>query len=207
MDLLHLPEHVKLMVVTKNQSVLAINNVIKQHSVKLIGESRWQEAKQKIDYYPKNIPKHFIGHVQTNKAKEIIEAFDCIESVDSLKLINIIDKSVETLHAMSLRYQKYPIFLQVNISNDPNKHGFMVSELNKAIEHCHKMFHVELLGLMTITAKQTKEAVKQDFKKMKQLQIKHCLKELSMGMSADWDLAVEEGATIIRIGNKLFNNY
>lgn len=194
-----IPPSVKLMAVTKGHTVEEIQAILERYPIALIGENRWQEAKNKLNQLPSTIPKHFIGHVQTNKIKEIITNFECIESVDSTRLLEIIDKSVEILH------KKYPIFLQVNISNDPGKHGFKIDELDTAVTQCQKMFHVELLGLMTITARQNMEDTRRDFKLMKKLQNKYQLSELSMGMSNDWDIAIEEGATIIRIGKALFN--
>ena len=194
-----IPQHVQVMAVTKGRTLEEIKLVLEHHNVKLIGESRWQEAKTKLPHLPKEIAKHFIGHVQTNKLKEIMANFDCIESVDSIKLLEKIDALAEALHV------KYPIFLQINISSDPNKYGFTVDELPKIVEQCQKMFHVELLGLMAITAKQTIDQSRKDFKQLKQLQQTYQLKELSMGMSTDYNVAIEEGATIIRIGKALFN--
>lgn len=186
------------MAVTKTVPIERILPVLAEQKITLIGESRWQEAKDKLAQYPVGIEKHFIGHLQTNKVKEVVTAFDAIETIDSDRL----------LLAMAVEAQKQgkvlPIFLQVNVSNDPAKHGFLPEELTAVIEQLKQFEQLELLGLMTITAQQSKEKTRQDFKTMKKLQTRFGLKELSMGMSADWEIAAEEGATIVRLGSALF---
>lgn len=198
-NLQQLPSAVKIMAVTKGHSVEEIEAVLDKYSITVIGENRWQEAQEKLPYLSKNIEKHFIGHVQRNKLKEIMHNFDVIESIDSFELLQKINDLSKKKGP-----EKYPIFLQVNISDDPNKHGFLVEKLGTAVERCKNMFHVELLGLMAITAKQTPEQTRKDFHHMKQLQGKYHLRELSMGMSDDWQIAVEEGTTIVRLGKTLF---
>ena len=182
------------MAVTKTVPVERILRVLGEHNIQLIGENRWQEAKSKLPSLPPGTEKHFIGHLQTNKVKEVVEAFDCIETVDSLKLakaINAINKPAD-------------VFLQVNVSQDPAKHGFLPNELEAALSQIQLLKNLNVTGLMTITAKQTKDQTRQDFRMMKQLQTKLGLQELSMGMSDDWQIAVEEGATIVRLGSALF---
>ena len=96
------------------------------------------------------------------------------------------------------------MFLQVNISNDPQKFGFAPEELEAVLGTANKLQFAKVVGLMTITAQQSLEQTRVDFKAMKRLQLKYQLPELSMGMSADWNIAVEEGATIVRLGTALF---
>jgi len=189
----------RIMAVTKKVPIEQILPVLKNRQITLIGESRWQDAKVKLPLLPNGIEKHFIGHLQTNKVKEVVEAFDCIESVDSLKLATAINKVATELKKV------FPIFLQVNISNDPAKFGFLVNELPNILANISQYKNIKIIGLMTITAKESEQEVRIDFKKMKQLQQAYNLPELSMGMSADWEIAVEEGATIVRLGRALFN--
>ncbi len=182
------------MAVTKTIPIEHVLSVLRDRQIDLIGENRWQEAKTKLPLLPAGIEKHFIGHLQTNKVAEVVEAFDCIETVDSLKLANAIQNTNKPID----------VFLQVNVSRDPAKHGFMPNELETAFRQIRTMKNIQVDGLMTITAKQTKDQTRQDFRMMKQLQMKLGLQELSMGMSGDWEMAVEEGATIVRLGSALF---
>ncbi len=186
------------MAVTKTIPIEQILPVLNEQQITLIGESRWQEAKTKLPKLPAGTEKHFIGHLQSNKAKEVITAFDAIEAVDSVKLLQTIATIADQ------RGKSMPIFLQVNVSNDPAKYGFKPAELKEVVVLAQSLRGVELVGLMTITAKQSPEQTRADFKHMKQLQLQYQLPELSMGMSDDWKIAEEEGATIVRLGTALF---
>lgn len=191
-------EKYRIMAVTKNVPIERILPVLSKLKIDLIGESRWQEAKEKLPFFPAGVEKHFIGHLQTNKAKEVVEAFDCIGTIDSVKLAVIVNQAAAGLN------KTIPIFIQVNISNDTFKYGFLPKELANVIEQIKQFEHLELIGLMAITAKQNKKQTRRDFRAMKELQIKFGLAELSMGMSNDWKIAIEEGATIVRLGSALF---
>lgn len=188
------------MAVTKNVPIERILPVLQERKIDLIGESRWQEAKEKLPLLPKNVETHFIGHLQTNKVTEVVQAFDCIETIDSLKLAGVVDEAGTELNKI------IPIFLQINISNDPAKHGFSAEHLVSIIEQVEQFGYLELVGLMAITAKQDEKKTRHDFAEMKKLQIQFGLRELSMGMSDDWQIAVEEGATIVRLGTALFGD-
>ncbi len=199
METINVPRSVTVMAVTKGVSIERIIPVLQKANITLIGESRWQEAKDKLRFLPEHIEKHFIGHLQTNKAKEVVESFDCIESVDGLKLANAINSA-------AIKQNKImPIYLQINISADPNKHGILVNDVDATLQHIKLLGHIVVKGLMTITADdQSDEETRADFRRMKQLQLRYGLPELSMGMSNDWQIAVEEGATIVRLGRTLF---
>jgi pyridoxal phosphate enzyme (YggS family) len=188
----------RIMAVTKTIPVERILPILRERGITLVGESRWQEAKTKLPLLPADVEKHFIGHLQTNKAAEVVQAFDCIETVDSVKLAEAISTAAK--HSKKIM----SIFLQVNISNDPAKHGFTVTTLDGAVSTVRALSHVRLDGLMTITAKQSKAATRSDFRTMKTLQQQFSLPELSMGMSADWKIAEAEGSTIVRLGTALF---
>lgn len=188
----------RIMAVTKTVPIEQILPVLAERQITLIGESRWQEAKDKLPRLPVQIEKHFIGHLQSNKVKEVVSAFDAIETIDSDKL----------LLAVAMEAQKQgkvlPIFLQVNISEDPAKYGFHEQDLAATILKARSLPAVRLVGLMTITAQQSIEQTKQEFRKMKELQLQFGLEELSMGMSNDWEVARDAGATIVRLGTVLF---
>lgn len=186
------------MAVTKGVPTERILPVLQQRHITLIGESRWQEAQTKLPLLPAGIEKHFIGHLQRNKAAEVVRAFDCIETIDSLPLARAVNQAAIKLN------KTMPIFLQANISQDAAKHGFLPNQLATVIEQLEQFQHLELLGLMTITARQSLEQTRTDFRTLKQLQQQCGLPELSMGMSNDWQIAVEEGATIVRLGTALF---
>lgn len=189
---------VRIMAATKFHPIDKILPILAEKQIDLIGESRWQEAKEKLPLLPAGIEKHFIGHLQSNKAKEVVEAFDVIESVDSVKIAEALNKAAQT-------YRKIlSVFLQVNISDDPKKFGFKPDELSGVIAAVRNLNSLKLVGLMAITAKQSVEATRADFKKMKALQVQFSLPELSMGMSDDYEIAIEEGATIVRLGTALF---
>lgn len=192
------PPPVKIMAVTKTVPVERILPVLAANNISLIGESRWQEAKTKLPHLPPGLEKHFIGHLQTNKVKEVVAAFDAIETIDSEKLLQAVAAEAGRQH------KHLPIFLQVNISNDPAKYGFTVEQLPHAVQRAQARSNLKLVGLMTITARAAVETVRADYRRMKQLQQQFHLPELSMGMSADWPIAIAAGATIIRLGSALF---
>lgn len=195
-----LRQQARIMAVTKGVSMELVLSVLKEKRITLIGESRWQEAKGKLAQYPQHIEKHFIGHLQTNKVQEIVQHFDCVESVDSIKLAMALNKECEK------QDKQLPVFIQVNISNDPSKFGFTTEELPAAMKAIRLLPNLSVYGLMTITAGgQTPEQTRANFKHMKLLQEKYQLPELSMGMSEDWRIATEEGATIVRLGRVLFS--
>lgn len=188
----------RVMAVTKMVSIERILPILQEKNITLIGESRWQEAKLKLPQLPKHIEKHFIGHLQSNKAKEVVAAFDCVETVDSLKLAQALNQAAGQCKKV------LAIFVQVNISRDPAKYGFLPEQLDAVVPELRILPHLQLDGLMTITAQQPEALVRADFKAMKQLQEKFQLRELSMGMSSDWEVAAAEGATIVRLGSALF---
>lgn len=198
MDLTVVQSNARIMAVTKDISVNRILPVLTEYHITLIGENRWQEAKEKLPQIPSNIEKHFIGHLQTNKVKEVVAAFDAIESIDSEKLLCDVAQEAKRQH------KHLPIFLQVNISGDPKKFGYAANKLADAIRTARTFPSIELVGLVTITAQQSPEETRRDFRQMKILQTQFNLRELSMGMSDDWKIAIEEGATIIRLGRALF---
>ncbi len=156
--------------------------------------SKWQDIKK--DY--ENIKLHLIGKLQTNKVKYILPLFDYIHSLDNLKLAEKINLEQDKKNF------KPKIFVQVNIGNEIQKNGVKYEELEFFLKECKKNFNLNIIGLMCIPPND--DDTKIYFKKMYELCKKFELPELSMGMSGDYNLAVESGATFIRIGSKIFGD-
>ncbi len=197
-------ENVNVMAVTKNIKAEFVNVAIKE-GIKLIGENRVQELVEKYDKYEKDEVKiHFIGHLQTNKVKKIINLVDCIESVDSLKLALTISKYAEKLK------KTIPIFLEINIGKEEQKFGFNPEEILENLNIISKMPNIKVNGLMTVPPKKN---VVQSFKEMNRIYVdisnkkmdNVTMKFLSMGMSEDFKEAIIYGANIVRIGRLFFN--
>ncbi len=201
-----IPSSVRLVAVTKKKSVTAIKEAY-DYGIRDFAESRVQEAllkQEELQEY-QDICWHFIGHVQTNKAKKILENFHWIHSVDSLKLAEYLDK-------LASKNSIFPrVCLQVKLLSDPNKYGWDLIEIWQDLPKLESLNHLKIEGLMTILPLGLSENECLDtFEKTKELAIKLTeksslnLKELSMGMSNDYLLAVEKGATMIRLGTIIF---
>ncbi|MBU0900104.1 YggS family pyridoxal phosphate-dependent enzyme, partial [bacterium] len=199
---------VVIVVVTKLVEVDKVEEVIKQN-IKNIGESKVQEAERKFSFLQKDKVKyHLIGHLQTNKVKTVVRLFDLIQSVDSYSLAYEINKEAEKINKVQ------DILLQVNTSKEKNKYGFFEEEVLNLIERLASMFNLSIKGLMTIAPFVSEEDRLRDcFKRLRNLQTKISklnikglkLKYLSMGMSNDYEIALQEGANMIRVGNAIFN--
>lgn len=197
-----LPSNVQLVVVTKNQSPETITNAL-QAGAHIIAENRIQEASKKFPHLPDQsaLPheRHFIGHLQTNKAKEAVHLFDMIQSVDSLRLARKISQEATKLN------KPMPVLLQVNIAQDPRKYGFPPEKLSTSLKTIQSLPNITVHGLMTIVPfHENPEKTRPYFRELKQLATTHNLKEISMGMSHDHMIAIEEGATMVRLGRALF---
>ena len=168
------------------------------------GESRALDAIEKINKIDDTTRTqsiyHFIGHLQTNKIKHVVGTFEYIHSVDSLKTAQCIDLEANKKGII----QK--ILIQVNNANEPQKFGISQSQLENLIEEVSQMKSIELVGLMNIAplTNDYKE-LQRLFTQMKKITDEYNLKELSMGMSHDYKIALECGATMIRLGRILFN--
>ena len=171
------------------------------------GENYVQELCDKYENISKPVHWHMIGHLQTNKVKYIIDKVDLIHSVNSYSLIDELEKQA------SKRDIKIHILLQVNIANENSKHGFTIEEMNNVMVYIQKCSALIVDGLMMmaphIEAEQTRPYFQQTHEllhKLKRDFPHHPLKELSMGMSEDYHIALEEGATFVRIGRALFKD-
>ena len=197
-----LPPKVNLLAVSKGFSTQEIK-IINNEGQTDFGESRFQEAieKQLLLKNFKNIKWHFIGRLQSNKIRKIVQNFQYIHSVDSYeKLLKISNVSSEE--------QKNPlIMLQVKLSDDPSKGGFKPKELIDKWDQIKQLKNIKIKGLMTINPKglNSEENMKL-FKKCRQLADSLKLHDCSMGMSGDWEEAIEAGSTWLRLGSIIFGN-
>ncbi|ACK69013.1 alanine racemase domain protein [Gloeothece citriformis PCC 7424] len=202
----HLPSHVRLIAVTKQVSPDIMRQAY-QAGIRDFGENRLQEALSKQEHL-QDLPDicwHFIGHLQTNKAKKVLDSFQWIHSVDSLSLL-------QRLEGYSVELSNPPqVCLQVKVLPDPNKYGWTIPELLQDLPRIEQCTQVKIQGLMTILpwgldetetlkAFETTRDLAQELNERSQLQ----LRELSMGMSGDYHLAIKAGATMIRLGTILF---
>jgi len=199
-------EEIKLVAVTKTATVEQIEEAINA-GVKIIGENKVQEAKEKYHILTADIEWHLVGHLQTNKAKYAVEIFDCIHSVDSIKLAQEIDKR-------SLQFAKImDILVEVNVSGEETKYGIKSEEVEAFLKEISEFPRIRVRGLMTIAPiVEDEEEVRPYFRKLwelsKEIKSKNIenvkMDYLSMGMTEDFEIAIEEGANIVRIGRGIF---
>ncbi|MGE4547711.1 MAG: YggS family pyridoxal phosphate-dependent enzyme [Desulfurella sp.] len=201
-----LDPNVKLMAVSKNFDFSAVKKAY-ECGQKLFGENRVQEAIEKIDLAKiegLKIEWHLIGHLQLNKAKKAATYFDFIDSVDSLEIANKLNN-----YALS-QNKIINIMLEINIANDPKKFGFSKDNVLDAVKNILNLKNLKLYGLMCIGPLSDENEIRKAFRDMKSLfedlKKSFCpdLAELSMGMSDDYKIAIQEGSTIIRIGRGIF---
>ena len=198
---------VRLLAVSKEQNNMTVAEGISA-GMTLFGENKIQEARGKIEMFGRNgLEWHFIGRLQKNKIKFIFGLFDLIHSVDSLALAKAIHKKAQDLGSCM------PILLQVNVSGEKSKLGMDPHDLPEEIKKMARLEGVKIKGLMTIPPYSTNpENSRKYYTRLRQLrdlcsnlEIRGVqLDELSMGMSNDFEVAIEEGATLVRIGTELF---
>lgn len=205
-----IPSTVKLVAVTKFKPLELVSSFYAETGHKVLGENRAQEFLTKVEALPKDIEWHFIGHLQTNKVKLILPHAHLIHGVDSARLLREID------HSAGLLGLKSNVLLQFHIAEESTKFGFSKEELQKEIDSglLKDLRHVNICGVMGMASFVDDERqVRSEFRHLKNIfdNLKSAyfsdsvhFKELSMGMSGDYQLAVEEGSTIIRIGTLLF---
>ena len=199
------PDKVKIIAVTKNFSHHAIISAVKQN-VACIGENRVQEffnKKEKLKNI--NIEAHLIGHLQSNKINKALKIFDIIQTIDTFKIANKINQKLKKIN-----HQK-DAFLQLNLAQDSNKHGFSNINLWKEVEKIQKLENIKIKGIMTIlpflenvqNTEKMFEKTRLTAEEIKQKIAPQC-DSLSMGMSRDYIYALKQGATHIRIGTMLY---
>ncbi|HWR90449.1 MAG TPA: YggS family pyridoxal phosphate-dependent enzyme [Dissulfurispiraceae bacterium] len=201
------PAEVRLVAVTKT---IQASRVLEAHhaGLRVFGENRVQEAQDKVtsaELGPlrSTIEWHLIGHLQKNKAKHAVSLFDMIHTVDSLELATVLDHHAERLG----KVQK--VLVQVKLSEEETKHGVPVDGLIPLLEGISSLRNLHPLGLMTMPPYLEAEETRPYFRKLRELRDDaetrgFPLPELSMGMSHDFTVAVEEGATLVRIGTAIF---
>lgn len=196
---------ITLIAVTKTYSPDFINEAI-DLGVTDIGENKVQEIMEKYDKV-KPVRWHLIGHLQTNKIKYIIDKVHMIHSVDSIRLMDEIDRQANK-HGIIMN-----ILIQVNISGEESKFGINPDEIDEMLEHAKELKNVKVCGLMTIIPKiDSMISNRLHFINIRQIYIdiskkiydNICMKYLSMGMSADFEMAIEEGSNMVRIGSAIF---
>jgi pyridoxal phosphate enzyme (YggS family) len=197
-------DDVELVAITKTHPVEKVREAIDAGQT-LFGESRVQEARAKIPELPSNIRWHFVGHLQTNKVRHALPLFEMIHSVDSLGLAEDIDRIAqeEGLHPR--------VLLEVNVAGEGSKFGFSPDRLREQIEALLALPRLSILGLMTIPPlAEEAEASRKYFVQLRELrdrlqtEFRLDLAQLSMGMTQDYTIAVEEGATLVRVGTAIF---
>ncbi len=198
------PSSVTLQAVSKSQLPETVRAAA-DLGLSLFGENRVQEAKAKIPQCPGHLRWHMIGHLQSNKCRDAVQLFEMIQSVDSLPLAQEIDKWA------GKQAKTLPILLEVNIAGESSKFGYPPARLLSELEQINALKKIEIHGLMTVAPwAANPEKVRPVFRQLRQLK-EQCeqllgapLPILSMGMSADFEVAIEEGATLIRVGTALF---
>lgn len=200
------PEDVRLVAVTKYAELEWVRALIELGQRRL-GESRPQQLSERFEQLPDTVEWHMIGHLQRNKVRPVLETGAVIHSVDSEKLLRRIERIADELD-LTVR-----IFLEVNISGEESKHGFAPDEVPAMLPVLAECPHVETLGLMTMAPySDNPEDARPCFRQLRELQDRlnaersddRQLASLSMGMSGDFTVAIEEGATHVRIGSALF---
>ena len=199
-------QQVELIAATKTRNILKVEELY-HLGVKTIGENRVQEAESKFLQFPgfENIKKRFIGHLQSNKANKCLNLFDTIDSIDSLKLAKKLNKSLNKTG------EKIECLIEINTSGEPQKHGFQ-PQITDEIISCFDHKHLNIVGLMTVGPNTKNESIKKNaFVLLRELKNQinkevgfQTLKELSMGMTNDYELAIQEGSTMVRVGTGLF---
>lgn len=201
------PSEIKLLAASKSQSVDAIRAALAA-GVALIGENYVQEAEEKKqELAGTQVEWHMIGHLQRNKAKLAVQLFDVIESLDNFALARELDKEA------AKRNKIVRAFIEVNLAGEASKTGIAKSAVAGLLEKVAGLAHVRVEGLMTVPRfREDAETVRPDFRELRELRdsLKSLdlpnlhLNELSMGMTHDFTVAIEEGATIVRVGTALF---
>ncbi len=200
------PKEVTLIAVSKTKPVSMIEEAYAQ-GIRNFGENKPQELKEKDMILPDDIYWHMIGHLQRNKIKYVLERAKLIHSVDSVRLAEAIEEEA------AKRELTVPILLEVNIAREESKFGFLQEEIFDALEVISKLPHLRVEGLMTIAPfVENAEENRIHFKNLRKLSVDIEQKNidnvnmcnLSMGMTGDYEIAIEEGATMVRVGTGIF---
>lgn len=198
------PADVKLLAVTKTLGPDVVQEAVAA-GLTVFGESRVQESRVKIPQCSSTLHWHYIGHIQTNKARDVVRLFEMIHAVDSLRLLEHLDRVAQEAG------RTIPVCLEVNVSGERSKFGLAPEDVPVVLARAASLFRVQIAGLMTIPPiAEDPEEARPFFRRLREL--RDCwqgetgvsLPELSMGMSHDFEVAVEEGSTWVRVGSLLF---
>ena len=201
-EILQTGRAVKIVAVTKYVDVEE-TNIIARSGADAIGENRVENAKEKFPHLTTNIEKHFIGAIQSNKISDIVELFDVVESVGSIKHLTLIDEKAKELN------KKIRVFLQFNISEELQKSGFAKSDLSELAGAVKGLEKVKVIGVMGMASRsEDTDVIRSQFRVLGEYRDglkSKCptITELSIGMSDDYLVALEEGSTILRLGRVL----
>lgn len=195
---------IKLIGVSKTQSIEIIKDALNL-GLKDLGENKAQEFKEKAELISGDFSWHFIGHLQTNKVKYVIHHADYIHSVDSIKLADEINRKAVQIG------KKQNVLLEIKTSDEATKHGLnSEKEILELSDYCSRSSNLNLVGLMTMAPYTDNfEIIRKCFVRLRELKEFLCnagfdIRELSMGMTNDFEIAIEEGATMLRIGTAIF---
>ena len=194
-----IPDYVEIVAVSKTKP---INDLIKAYHVgqRIFGENKVQEMVTKFEKLPKDIEWHMIGHLQTNKVKYMASFVNTIHSVDSYKLLKEIQKQAFKNN------RKIKCLIQIRIANEETKFGIGPSELSDFLNFSRTLPNIKIAGLMGMASfTEDKNQIRNEFRSLSNLYNSYDnLKVLSMGMSSDYQIGIEEGSTMVRIGRKIF---
>ena len=200
------PREIKLLAAAKSQSVELVQAAIAA-GVRLIGENYVQEAEEKRHAISEAVEWHMIGHLQRNKVKAALNTFDLIQSLDSVALARELDKEGRR-NGKTVR-----TLIEINLGDEQSKSGIARDKVAELVERVSELAHLQVEGLMAVPPfKENPEEIRPYFRSLRELQVElqgwkipnGSFNELSMGMTHDYPIAVEEGATIVRIGTALF---
>src|SRR5215510_2465723 len=191
-------EDVLLIGVSKTVDVERIRQGVAA-GIRALGENRVQEAKDKVAVLGRPVPWHLIGHLQTNKAKEALQLFDLIHSLDRIDLARELDRRARAAG------RAVDVLVEVNVGAEPSKGGWSPAAVPTALDALTALGHLRVRGLMAIPPEVARpEDARPWFRELRTLAQRHGLRELSMGMSHDFEVAIEEGATMVRVGTAIF---
>ncbi|MEQ2371848.1 YggS family pyridoxal phosphate-dependent enzyme [Blautia sp. CLA-JM-H16] len=200
------PDEVTLIAVSKTKPVEMLKEAY-EAGARVFGENKVQEIVDKYDQMPSDVKWHMIGHLQRNKVKYIVDKVAMIHSVDSLRLAETIEKEAEKKNVV------VPILIEVNVAEEESKFGLKPEEVLSFIEQIADFSHIQIKGLMTIAPYvENAEENREIFRELKKLSVDIAAKNinnvtmsvLSMGMTGDYMVAVQEGATMVRVGTGIF---
>lgn len=207
-----IPETIKLVAVSKNHPASAIQEVYTETKHKIFGENKAQEMGNKHTILPEELEWHFIGHLQTNKIKYIIPYVSLIQSVDSFRLLKEINKEAAKINRI------VPCLLQFHIAQEEAKYGFSITEVKEMLdtESFNELKNISINGVMGMaTFTDSRSIIEKEFRilaeNFKTLKSQYFIndqgfKEISMGMSDDYLIAIDAGSTIVRIGSAIFGS-